>query len=79
DNTYLVSGLLSGPITDQVGFVLYAEYAKSDGFFRNSFVGTDLHQTVYGNRGDPASVDSYNKINLFGRILITPSDDTQID
>jgi iron complex outermembrane receptor protein len=79
DNTYLVSGLLSGPITDQVGFVLNAEYAKSDGFFRNSFVGTDLHQTVYGNRGDPASVDSYNKINLFGRILITPSDDTQID
>ncbi|WP_186402170.1 TonB-dependent receptor [Sphingopyxis sp. P1IMeth2] len=79
DNTYLVSGLLSGPLTDGVGFVLNGEWTKSDGYYRNTFVGTDLHQSVYGYRGNPASVDSYNKLNIFGRILIEPSDDTEID
>jgi len=67
DNTYLISGLLSGPITDGIGFVLNGEWTKSDGYYRNTFVGSDLHQTVYGYRGNPASVDSYNKLNLFGR------------
>lgn len=79
DNTYLLSGLLSGPITDQVGYVLNAEWTRSDGFFRNTFVGSDLHQTIYGYRGRAASVDSYNKLNVFGRLLIAPSDDTEID
>jgi iron complex outermembrane receptor protein len=79
DNTYLVSGLLSGPITDQVGFAINGEYARSDGSYRNSFVATDLHQAVYGYKGKAASVDSYNRLNLFGRILIEPSDETQLD
>lgn len=79
DNTYLIAGLLSGPITDQVGFVLNAEYTRSDGSLRNTFVGTDLHNSVYGYRGDPASIDSYNKYNIFGRLLIAPSDETEID
>ncbi|MFX4389073.1 hypothetical protein ABTA48_19730, partial [Acinetobacter baumannii] len=74
-----MSGLLSGPITDSVGFVLNGEWTKSDGYYRNTFVGSDLHQSVYGYRGNPASVDSYNKLNLFGRILLAPSDDTEID
>lgn len=79
DNTYLVSGLLSGPISEGIGYVLNGEWTRTDGYYRNTFVGTDLHQSVYGYRGDPASVDSYNKLNIFGRVLLEPSDDTEID
>jgi iron complex outermembrane receptor protein len=80
DNTYLLSGLLSGPITDQVGFTVNAEYSKSDGFYRNSFIQSDSNQRVYpGNSRNAASIDNYEKIYAFGRLLITPSDETEID
>lgn len=79
DNTHLISGLLTGPITENIGFALNAEWTKSDGYYRNTFVGSDLHQEVYGYRGDPASVDSYDKLNVFGRVLLEPSYDTEID
>ncbi|MEH6792437.1 TonB-dependent receptor [Parasphingorhabdus sp.] len=80
DSTYLVSGLLSGPITDQVGFTVNAEYSKSDGFYRNAFLQSAVNQQVYpGNSRNAASIDNYEKFYAFGRLLIAPSDDTEID
>ncbi|MDB5699602.1 MAG: hypothetical protein JWN69_2406, partial [Alphaproteobacteria bacterium] len=80
DNTYLVSGMLSGPLTDQIGFTIQAEHSRSDGHFRNVFLSSDLNQQVYpGNSTDASSIDSYKKTYVFGRLLIAPSDDTEID
>lgn len=80
DSTYFLSGLLSGPITDQVGFTINAEYSKSNGFYRNSFIQSDVNQQVYpGNSRNAASIDNYEKIYAFGRLLIAPSDETEID
>lgn len=80
DNTYSVSGLLSGPIAEGVGFVLNAEYARSDGFYRNSFLPTALNQEVYpGNSTKAASIDNYRRVDVFGRLLFAPSDDSEID
>ena len=80
DATYLVSGLLSGPITDQIGFTVNAEYSTSDGFHRNSFIRSPANQQVYpGNSRNSASIDNYEKFYAFGRLLISPNDDTEID
>ncbi len=80
DSTYLASGLLSGPITDQIGFTVNAEYSKSDGFYRNIFLASDANQQVYpGNSRDATSIDNYEKIYAFGRLLIEPSAETEID
>lgn len=80
DDTYLVSGLLSGPITDQIGFTVNAEYSTSDGFHRNSFLQSPVNQQVYpGNSRNAASIDNYEKFYAFGRLLITPNEDTEID
>lgn len=80
DNSYLLSATLSGPISEQVGFTVQAEYSRTDGYYRNSFLGTALNQQVYpGNTTNTKSIDSDEKIYLFGRLLITPNDDTEID
>ncbi len=80
DNTYLVSGLLSGPITEQIGFTVNAEYSTSDGFHRNSFLASSVNQLVYpGNSRNSASIDNYKKFYAFGRLLISPNEDTEID
>lgn len=80
DSTYLASGLLSGPIADQVGFTVNAEYSRSDGFYRNSFLQSAVNQQVYpGNSSKAASIDNYEKIYAFGRLLIAPSAETEID
>ncbi|MDB5578139.1 MAG: hypothetical protein JWR80_3315 [Bradyrhizobium sp.] len=79
-NTYLAEGTLSGPITDQIGFTVQAQYARSDGGWRNRFLSSDLNQQVYpGNSKDSSSIDPYDQTYLFGRLLITPSNATEID
>ncbi len=80
DNTYLASAMVSGPITDQIGFTIQAEHSRSDGHFRNTFLVSDLAQSVYpGYSTDRSSIDNYEKTYVFGRLLITPSDATEID
>lgn len=80
DSTYLVSALLSGPVTDQIGFTVQAEHSRSDGYYRNSFLGTPLNRQVYpGNTTDTSSIDNYERTFVFGRVMIKPSDGTEID
>lgn len=80
NETIEAAALLSGPINDKVGFVVNGDYSRSDGFFRNSFLPTPLAQTMYpGNSTKAKSVDNYERWNVNGRLLITPSDDTEID
>lgn len=38
DNTYLANGYIATPVGDTAGLVLSANYYRTDGFFRNSFL-----------------------------------------
>jgi len=51
DNTYLANGYISTPIGETAGLVLSANYATTDGFFRNRFLGNSKtidDQEVFG-------------------------------
>ncbi len=75
DNTYLASATLSGPIANNFGFVVSAEYSKTDGYYRNSFLGTPLAKQIYpGYSTNTKSVDSRNKISAFGRLYYDDGD-----
>lgn len=82
DSTYGGSLFFSGPISNSVGFTLSGDYEKSDGYYRNTFLGTDLARQIYPNYKDvnkSASIDYYEKGNIYGRLVLSPSDDTEID
>lgn len=79
-NTYLAEASLMGPITDQIGFSIQAQHSESDGNWRNVFLPSALNQQLYpGNSRNAASIDSYKQDFVFGRILVKPSDETEID
>ncbi len=52
-NTIEGSGYISGPLSGSLGFVLSANYRKTDGFYRNSFLNSKTvdDQEVYGIDG----------------------------
>lgn len=80
NDTFEGAALISGPITDTLGFVVNGDYGRSDGFFRNSFLPTDLNQQVYpGNSTDAKSIDNYTGWNMNGRLVWAPDTDTEID
>ncbi len=67
DNTFLVSGSLSGPLVKDELFVrLHADYRTSDGYYRNSFL-------------DSKTIDGFEGWNIDGRILWEPSAATSLD
>ncbi|WP_084583859.1 TonB-dependent receptor [Sphingomonas azotifigens] len=64
--TYEGQALLSGPLTERLGFVLAGNYRTTDGFFRNDF----LKQNV---------VDNQEVWDVNGRLLFGDGTDTTID
>lgn len=80
NETINTAALISGPISDDLGFVLNGDYSRSDGFFRNTFLPTELNETVYpGNSTDATSIDDYRVWNMNGRLVWTPNTDTEVD
>ncbi len=80
NETVEAAALIAGPLSDTVGFVINGDYGRGDGYFRNSFLPTDLNTTLYpGNSTKAASMDNYERWNVNGRLVFTPSDDTEID
>lgn len=82
DKTFGGSFILSGPINDTIGFVVSGDYEKTDGYYRNSFLGTPLARSIYPDYkevNNSTSVDSHRQGNIYGRLLIKPSDATEID
>jgi len=80
NDTFNGAALISGPLNDSLGIVVNGDYASSDGFFRNSFLPTDLNQQVYpGNSTDATSIDNYRVWNMNGRLVWSPDADTEID
>ncbi|MEZ5500118.1 MAG: TonB-dependent receptor [Steroidobacteraceae bacterium] len=67
DNTLTGSAVLSGPMSDRAGWKVAADYRKTDGFFRNSFLGRD------------DAVDYFKGWNITGRFLFEPTESSTLD
>lgn len=80
NESYRIYGQLSAPLSETFGTLIAGDWSRTDGFFRNSFLPTDLNQQVYpGNSSKAASVDSNDQWNVYGRALWTPTDSTEFD
>lgn len=82
DNTFGGSVLIAAPITDKIGFVLSGAFDRSDGYYRDTFLGTPLARSLYPNYkdvNDTTSVDNYKNGDIYGRLMIKPSSSTEID
>lgn len=81
NNTFAGAAVLSGPLGDNFGFVVNGEYATTDGFYRDVFQTSPLYATTYPNQapGVGASVDNNWRYNINGRLLFSPSSETEID
>jgi len=67
DNSILLKGSVSGPISDSLSYRVSGDYRSSDGFYRNSF------------QGDSSTIDSSESYNINGRLVYTPSDQLTVD
>ena len=81
NSTFAGAAVISGPLGANVGFVLSGEYATTDGFYRDSFQTSPRYASTYPGQGKgiAASVDDNKRFNINGRLLFTPSADTEID
>jgi len=66
ENTVEGTGFLSGPLGENIGFVLSGYYRTTDGFFRNEFLDADV-------------VDDQEVWSVDGRIVAELGDATEID
>lgn len=79
-NTLKLRGLISGPVTDNLGFMVNADYSRTDGFLENSFFSTPENQQFYpGNTTDPDTINNSETWNVNGRLFFEPTDETTID
>lgn len=80
NNTYNAAASISGPLGDTLGFVINGDYFTTDGFYRDIY-STDPRRATLSptNPGRAASVDDNERWNINGRLLFTPSADTELD
>lgn len=67
DNTYLANGFIATPVGDTAGLVVSANYSRTDGFFRNSFL--DNSKTV----------DDQEVFGVDARFVTELGPDTELD
>ena len=66
DSTQTGALVLSGPLSDSAGWKVAADYRKTDGFFKNTFVNKN-------------NVDDFEGWNLNARVIFEPSDSSTLD
>jgi iron complex outermembrane receptor protein len=67
DNTYLANGYIATPVGDTAGLVLSANYSRTDGFFRNSFLNNSK------------TVDDQEVFGVDARFVTELGPDTELD
>jgi iron complex outermembrane receptor protein len=80
NNTYNAAASISGPLGSSLGFVVNGDYFTTDGFYRDILSTNPQRAALYPtNPGNAASVDDNERWNINGRLLFTPSADTELD
>lgn len=78
--SYSGAVLVSGPIGGSAGFVINADYAKSDGFYRDAFLSSAQSGTLFPNGSrEGKSVDDFERYNINGRLIFNVGDATELD
>ncbi len=67
DSTYVVSGLVGGPVSDTLGLSVSGDYRDSDGFYKNAFYGGS------------SNVDNFESWDVGARAVWQPSDNLTVD
>ena len=71
DDTYTVSGLVGGPVSDTLGISVSGDFRDTDGFYRNAY------QASIGN--DPDVVDKFQSWDVAARAVWHPTDALTVD
>lgn len=71
DDTYTVSGLVGGPVSDTLGISVSGDFRDTDGFYRNAY------QASIGN--DPDVVDNFQSWDVAARAVWQPTDALTVD
>jgi len=80
DNTYQLLGNLSGPIGDNIGWSLGADYNESDGFYDNKSCAAGTDCSDPNNISTTSGVtDSMEAYNVDGRLIWDVSDNWSLD
>ncbi len=66
NNTFAATVSTSGPATDKVFYKIQADWRRTDGFFKNTFLNKKV-------------VDDYEGYNISGRVVFEPNDDASVD
>ena len=66
DNTQTGAITLSGPLSDTAAWKVHADYRKTDGFYRNTFLNN-------------SSVDDFEGWNVDGRLMFEPTESSKLD
>ncbi len=66
DSTYQAKAMITGPIGDSAAYLLGGDFRQSDGYYTNSFQGTDI-------------VDDFENFDIDGRLLFDLGENTSLD
>lgn len=79
NQTYSVDGFISTPIGDSFGLLVSGDYFRTDGFYKNRFIGSALAQSTYRTTESENTVDDREIWNLNARVTGMVGDATEID
>jgi len=69
DNTRVLSGMVGGPMADNLKWSLEADYRDTDGFYRNVDTGNRYPSQYYPDPGCKDCVDYFRGWNVGGRLI----------
>jgi len=67
DSTYVLSGLIGGPVSDTLGVSLSGDYRDSDGYYTNAYYG------------GASNVDNFESWDIDARAVWEPTDKLSVD
>jgi len=79
DDSYFVSGLVGGPLTDTIRWSVDGSYRDTDGFYSYVDTGSSFPAEYYPDPGCDDCVDYFEDWNVTGRMIWEPSSELSVD
>jgi len=73
DDSYTISGLVGGPVSDTLGISVSGDFRDTDGYYNNAYVAAT------SPAGSTSVVDNFQSWDLALRAVWEPSDDLTVD